>query len=206
MGQPEPSHLPSPVALHPIQPYHTHPPHPTTRTRPPTPLPPPHPTTPHSTPPTPRSIIKREVEERLGSHGEFGRVSFARLSFGRQPPVITGVKGVPLRDGETLAMGKGCFAFDMGEAPWVGEGCSLGRAAALQQKDGPGWVKGALCVWRRLSWRCCAWPRPLERAHRRWGATAGGPFQRQWVWGNRLTRRHHHHQPPTTNPCCFPLQ
>ncbi len=32
----------------------------------------------------PCSIIKREVEERLGTHGEFGRVSFARLSFGRQ--------------------------------------------------------------------------------------------------------------------------
>lgn len=30
-----------------------------------------------------RSIIKREVEDRLGSHGEFGRVSFARLSFGK---------------------------------------------------------------------------------------------------------------------------
>lgn len=66
-----------------------------------------HPTLPYPPPPPPRSIIKREVEERLGSHGEFGRVSFARLSFGRQPPVITGVKGVPLRDGEALAMGEG---------------------------------------------------------------------------------------------------
>ncbi|KAL4437443.1 hypothetical protein ABPG75_004582 [Micractinium tetrahymenae] len=61
------------------------------------------------------SIIKREVEERLGSHGEFGRVSFARLSFGRQPPVVTAVKGVPLRDGETLAM-----VIDM-DVRWAGE-------------------------------------------------------------------------------------
>ncbi len=65
-------------------------------------------------PPRSRSIIKREVEERLGSHGEFGRVSFARLSFGRQPPVITGVKGVPLRDGEALAMGEDAWGHRSG--------------------------------------------------------------------------------------------
>ena len=36
------------------------------------------------------SIIKREIEDRLGSHGEIGRVTFARLSFGRQAPVARG--------------------------------------------------------------------------------------------------------------------
>ena len=40
----------------------------------------------------PCSIIKREIEDRLVSHNEFGRATFSRLSFGRNPPIIAGVR------------------------------------------------------------------------------------------------------------------
>ena len=66
-----------------------------------------------------RSIIKTEIEERLGSHGDFGQLSFARLSFGRQPPVVAGVKGMPLHGNDMLAMGErgvGCWVGKAGHA------------------------------------------------------------------------------------------
>lgn len=88
--------------------------------------------------PLPRSIIKREVEERLGSHGEFGRVSFARLSFGRwgcfsggaRLALLPGVlsMGMPRRQGREA--GRRATGWCMQLLAWCMLRCSITRRAA----------------------------------------------------------------------------
>lgn len=50
------------------------------------------------------SLLKREIEQRLQGHRDFGHVLVQRLSFGRHPPTAAGIKAVPMLGDDTLAM------------------------------------------------------------------------------------------------------
>lgn len=51
-------------------------------------------------------LLKRELEERVQESSDFGHIAFSRLSFGKHPPVIMGIKAIPLQGEDLLAMGK----------------------------------------------------------------------------------------------------
>jgi hypothetical protein len=61
------------------------------------------------------ALLRRELEERVQASSDFGHISFSRLSFGRHPPVIAGIKAVPLYGEDLLAM-----VLDV-EIRWAGE-------------------------------------------------------------------------------------
>ena len=50
--------------------------------------------------------LKRELEERVQESSDFGHIAFSRLSFGKHPPVVVGIKAVPLHGEDLLAMGE----------------------------------------------------------------------------------------------------
>jgi hypothetical protein len=50
------------------------------------------------------AILRRELEERVQESSDFGHIAFSRLSFGKHPPVIVGIKAVPLHGEDLLAM------------------------------------------------------------------------------------------------------
>jgi len=50
------------------------------------------------------AILRRELEERVQENSDFGHIAFSRLSFGKHPPVIVGIKAVPLHGEDLLAM------------------------------------------------------------------------------------------------------
>lgn len=61
------------------------------------------------------SILKRELEERIQESSDFGHITFSRLSFGKHPPAIVGMKAVPLHGEDLLAM-----VVDL-DVRWAGE-------------------------------------------------------------------------------------
>ena len=61
------------------------------------------------------NIIRQELEERVQESSDFGHISFSRLSFGKHPPVIVGIKAVPLHGEDLLAM-----VLDV-DVRWAGE-------------------------------------------------------------------------------------
>jgi hypothetical protein len=50
------------------------------------------------------ALLRRELEERVAESSDFGHISFSRLSFGKHPPVVAGIKAVPLHGEDLLAM------------------------------------------------------------------------------------------------------
>jgi hypothetical protein len=50
------------------------------------------------------AILRRELEERVQESSDFGHIAFSRLSFGKHPPVVVGIKAVPLHGEDLLAM------------------------------------------------------------------------------------------------------
>lgn len=61
------------------------------------------------------SLLKRELEERIQENSDFGHITFSRLSFGKHPPAVVGIKAVPLHGEDLLAM-----VVDL-DVRWAGE-------------------------------------------------------------------------------------
>lgn len=50
--------------------------------------------------------LKNVIEDRMQSSVEYGHIQFSRFSLGRHPPVICGIKAVPLHEEDLLALGE----------------------------------------------------------------------------------------------------
>lgn len=48
--------------------------------------------------------LKNVIEDRMHSSAEYGHIKFSRFSLGRNPPVICGIKAVPLHEEDLLAL------------------------------------------------------------------------------------------------------
>eukprot|EP00889_Picochlorum_renovo_P004116 jgi/Picre1/31146/NNA_006500.t1 len=48
--------------------------------------------------------LKNVIEDRMQSSAEYGHIKFSRFSLGRNPPVICGIKAVPLHEEDLLAL------------------------------------------------------------------------------------------------------
>lgn len=59
--------------------------------------------------------LKNVIEDRMQSSAEYGHIQFSRFSLGRNPPVICGVKAVPLHEEDLLAL-----VVDL-DVRWAGE-------------------------------------------------------------------------------------
>lgn len=59
--------------------------------------------------------LKNVIEDRMQSSAEYGHIQFSRFSLGRNPPVICGIKAVPLHEEDLLAL-----VVDL-DVRWAGE-------------------------------------------------------------------------------------
>lgn len=59
--------------------------------------------------------LKNVIEDRMQSSAEYGHIKFSRFSLGRNPPVICGIKAVPLHEEDLLAL-----VVDL-DVRWAGE-------------------------------------------------------------------------------------
>ncbi len=59
--------------------------------------------------------LKNVIEDRMQSSAEYGHIQFSRFSLGRAPPVICGIKAVPLHEEDLLAL-----VVDL-DVRWAGE-------------------------------------------------------------------------------------